>query len=88
MFVVPVPLESVSVACSSIIHLLVSVAIRHRIYRVASNSGKELVVDLRHKYYEHRQKAIIAFNSEIQENKNPYLMMVCAVLFVYAEVRI
>lgn len=45
------------------------------------------LVELRSKYYHHRDKAITALNDEIYSYKNAYMLMISALLFVFAEVR-
>lgn len=90
VFVIPLPLEALQNASPAIIHILVSVAVRHRIYRVASNrraADKDGLIELRSKYYNHRDKAITALNDEIYSYKNAYMLMISALLFVFAEVR-
>lgn len=90
VFVIPLPLEALKGASPAIIHILVSVAVRHRIYRVASNrraDDKGGLIELRSKYYHHRDKAITALNDEIYSYKNAYMLMISALLFVFAEVR-
>ena len=72
-------------------HILVSTAVRHRMYRLASASGggeRDSLLSLRQKYYHHRGKAITALDGEIRNRREPYLLMISAVTFVYAEVRI
>lgn len=87
VFIIPLPLDTLGHASPAILHVLVSVAIRHRIYRVASNAGdKRGLVDLRSKYYHHRAGAISALNNEIYSCKNVYTLMVGALVFVFAEV--
>lgn len=87
---IPLPLDALSGAPPAIVHILVSVAVRHRIYRVASNSrgDKNGLIELRSKYYHHRDKAITALNDEIYCYKNAYMLMIGALLFVFAEVRL
>lgn len=87
IFLTPVPLDFISLTTPAMMHILVSVAIRHRLYRVASNAGaRDDLVKLRSKFYHHRGKAITALNDEILNLRNPYYLMVSAVMFVFAEV--
>ena len=89
VFIVPIPLEAVCLITPAMSHILVSVAIRHRIYRVASSpNSSDDVAELRSKFYGHRQKAMTALNEEIRVQKNVYSLMISAILFVFAEVRL
>lgn len=90
-FVVPLPLETVALIPPAMSHILVSVALRHRMYRVGANSGRRdgAVLEMRSKYYHHRGMAIAALNAEIRKPGmgNAFLVMVNAIMFVFAEVR-
>ncbi|SPO06502.1 uncharacterized protein DNG_09192 [Cephalotrichum gorgonifer] len=89
-FIVPLPLEVVCLAPFEIAHILVSVALRHRIYRVASSlRSRENVRELRSKYHHHRGLAISALNEQIRksEPKYAYALMVGVMTFAFAELQ-
>lgn len=86
----PLPLEIVALLPPAMNHILVSVALRHRMYRVGANSGRRnrAVLEMRSKYYHHRGMAISAMNREIRkpDTGNVFLLIVSAIMFVFAEV--
>lgn len=88
-FVQPLPLKTVALIPPAMNHILVSVALRHRMYRVGANSGRRdrAVLEMRSKYYHHRGLAISAMDSDIRGGvTNVFVLMASAIMFVFAEV--
>lgn len=87
-FVMRVPLRLVHVTPTPMLHITVSMAIRHYMFRHDSTHDHSALLDLRSRYHHHRGLAIRALNDDIaEERQSPYILMVQIIMFVFAEVR-
>lgn len=81
-------LTSIAYSPTYLTHVCASIALRHRIYRLASTPERNALMDMKLRYHHQRSLAIQALNENIAsaEKMNPYVLIIGVNMFVFAEV--